>query len=495
MRTITSIAAIFVAALALGACSSSGTDIPEDMFEPNNDSASATPTAANSGYEGRLFDEDWFQIEVTSGFERVVANLAFTHADGDIDLELVDASGNVLATSESTTNNEHIDVTVSTSGIYYLRLFSASYTGNSYTLSWMLDDELEPNDSILEARPATANTGYPGIQFDDDWFRIEVTTGFERVVANLTFTHADGDIDLELVDASGNVLATSQSTTDNEQIDFTVSSSGSYYLRVFDFNNGSGNIYTLIWSGTAPPPADDPYEDNDDRASATDLPENTAFNGVQLDQDWYHISVAPGFERVAADLTFANANGDLDLRLYDSVGTLLATSNSNSNDFETIVFDVSASGDYYLKIYNNAQDVDPVNNAGTANTYSLTWEGRAPVDDLFEPNNDAATATDLAENTGISGIQLDEDWYRISVSPGSQHLVIDLTFIHSAGDLDIVLYNSAVAYRASSESSNDNEQIDFTVTSGGTYYLQIYDGTTVGGSTGNTYDLIWTSSP
>jgi hypothetical protein len=221
---------------------------------------------ANTSYEGRLQDEDWFQIDVTAGFERVVVNLAFTHANGDIDLELVDASGNVLATSDSTTNNEHIDYTVSTSGVYYLRLFSSSYAGNSYTLSWMLDDEFEPNDSIIEATPATANTSYAGIQFDDDWFQISVAAGFNRVVANLTFTHADGDIDLELVDASGNVLATSQTTSDNEQIDFSVSTGGTYYLRVFDFHNGSGNTYTLNWSSMAPPPADDSYDDNDDRA-------------------------------------------------------------------------------------------------------------------------------------------------------------------------------------------------------------------------------------
>ena len=486
MRTIPLFIALCISILTLSACPGSGTDIPDDPFEPNDDSANATSTLANTSYDGRLRNEDWFRIEVTAGFERVVASLTFTHADGNIDLELIDASGNVLATSDSTTDNERIDFTVSSSGVYFLRLFSDSYTGNSYSLSWLLDDVFEPNDSIMEATPATTNTSYTGVQFDDDWFQISVAAGFERVTANLAFAHADGDINLELVDASGNVLATSESTSDNEQIVFTVSTAGTYYLRVFDAGSGSGNTYALSWNGSQPLLIDDPYEENDTLAAATALPEKTQISGVQLDDDWYHIAVQPGFERIVADLTFTHANGDLDLALYDSSETRIGPPSNSSTDNERIAVDAMTGGDYYLRVYNFA-------GASTANSYTLTWH--APADDLYEPNNSLPTAADLPENTGISAIQLDEDWYRIDVSPGSLHLVIDLTFVHASGDLDIVLKNSAGAFRASGESLDDNEHIDITVTAGGTYYLQIYDGTNVGGSTGNTYDLIWSSSP
>jgi hypothetical protein len=137
-------------------------------------------------------------------------------------------------------------------------------------------------------------------------------------------------------------------------------------------------------------------------------------------------------------------------------------------------------------VYNNS-------GASTANTYTLSWN--APADDLFEPNNSLATAADLPENSTASGIQLDDDWYKIDVAPGSLHIIIDLMFSHASGDLDIELKNCSGNFLKAGDSSTDNDQIDFTVSSGGSYYQRIYDGTNVGGATGNTYDLSWTSSP
>lgn len=484
MKAITSILVLGFSIFMLTACSDNNIAIPEDTFEPNNDIANATPSNANTTYAGRQWDEDWFQIEVTTGFERVVAVLAFSHANGDINIELQDAGGTVLATSESTSDNEQINFTVSADGIYYLRVFGNN-SGNSYDLSWNglqpppADDQNEENDTLVSATALLEVTPLIGVQLDDDWYQITVQPGFEHVIATLVFTHADGDIDLELYDAGGIVIAVSQTTNDNEQIDFLVSSDGTYYLRVFDFGSGSGNTYSLSWDGMR---TDDQYEENDDLASATALPEDTALDAVQLDDDWYHITVLPGFERVIADLTFSHADGDLDLELYDSSQTRIGAPANSSTDNERIAVDVVTSGEYYLKVYNFAGN-------NTGNAYTLIWD--APADDLYEPNNDLASAYGLAENTSVSGIQLDDDWYRIDVTPGSLHLVIDLTFLHASGDLDIVLYNSAGTFRASSESSSDNEQIDFTVAAGGTYYLQIYDGTNVNGSTGNTYDLIW----
>lgn len=377
MRMISSILAIFISTLVLSACSDSGTGTPEDPYEPNNDIANATPTTAKSEYEGRLFDEDWFQINVTTGFERVVANLAFNHANGDIDLELVDAGGNVLATSESTTNNE--------------------------------------------------------------------------------------------------------------QIDFTVSTGGDYYLRVFDFNNGSGNIYALSWSGTAPPPADDQYEENDDIASAMNklaLTEDTTLVGVQLDDDWYKINVQPGFERVVANLIFTHANGDLDLELYDSNQSQIGLPSKSSTDNERIAVDVITNGDYYLRVYNYA-------GSSTGNSYTLVWD--APSDDLYEPNNDLLSARELLENTNISAIQLDFDWYRITgVTPG-QNLHVELTFNNNLGDLDLVLYNSTGVEVANSLGITDIEIIDYIATSPNDYFVRVESGNNI--ATGNTYGLIWTSSP
>ena len=56
----------------------------------------------------------------------------------------------------------------------------------------------------------------------------------------------DGDINIDLVDRNGNVLATSQSTTDNERINYIVNSLDTYYIRVY-MPSGHRNTYTFWW--------------------------------------------------------------------------------------------------------------------------------------------------------------------------------------------------------------------------------------------------------
>ena len=73
---------------------------------------------------------------------------------------------------------------------------------------------------------------------------------------------AAGDIDIALCDASGNVLTTSESMTDDEHIDYTVPGSGTYYILVY-FDD-AGNSYDLWW---------------DDRPSAETVSTPTSISG------------------------------------------------------------------------------------------------------------------------------------------------------------------------------------------------------------------------
>jgi len=114
-------------------------------------------------------------------------------------------------------------------------------------------DRYEENDTRETAydlsfrRQSWLNTidGY-GFQEDDDWYEIGVEPGFERIQIDLRFSHADGDVNLQLVDSLGYILISSATVSDNEFIDYTVSAgAGIYYLRVH--GDGAGNPYTLWW--------------------------------------------------------------------------------------------------------------------------------------------------------------------------------------------------------------------------------------------------------
>jgi V8-like Glu-specific endopeptidase len=116
-----------------------------------------------------------------------------------------------------------------------------------------------------------------------------------------------------------------------------------------------------------------------------------------------------------------------------------------------------------------------------------------PTDDNYEENDSLVAAFDLHtnENTWLSsidglGIQSDDDYYQILVTPGNEHLIADLTFTHAEGDIDISLLNAAGSLIAGSFSITDNEQIDTIVPTAGTYYLLAHYG-----NAGNTYNLRW----
>lgn len=117
------------------------------------------------------------------------------------------------------------------------------------------DDNYEENDTQDTAfhpgynweQKWLSNIDGEGVANDDDWYKIDVAPdGFERVLVDLQFAHADGDIDIQLYDDSGNLLTGGYSVSDNESIDYKVSEPGSYYLRVYPYS-GSGNTYDLWW--------------------------------------------------------------------------------------------------------------------------------------------------------------------------------------------------------------------------------------------------------
>jgi hypothetical protein len=54
------------------------------------------------------------------------------------------------------------------------------------------------------------------------------------------FTHASGDLDVEAIDATGHVIASSAGTSDSER----VSGTGTFYVRVFGYS-GATNAYSI----------------------------------------------------------------------------------------------------------------------------------------------------------------------------------------------------------------------------------------------------------
>ena len=132
------------------------------------------------------------------------------------------------------------------------------------------DDGYEENDTC-SAAVLIAPGAYPNLQVcsgDDDWFAVDLEAG-DTVIITAYFTHALGDLDLELHDTNcGTWLDYSTSSTDDEQIVYTVDASGTYNVWVYGYV-GAENSYDLevAVSPAAPTPTHTP--------TSTPTPTNT----------------------------------------------------------------------------------------------------------------------------------------------------------------------------------------------------------------------------
>jgi len=450
---------------------------PEDGYEDNDTQATAT-TYPGDPVVGQICagDVDFFKIALNVG-DALTASLAFTHADGDIDLYLYGPTGNLIDWSVSTTNSESIAYTATAAGTYAVRVFGVGQAENAYTLTLAVvpvtpicaEDAYEQNDT-----QATA-TRYPGAALhgqicasDPDWVSVALNAG-DSMRATLTFTNSVGDLELALYNQSGAFIGSSTTTSNTEQIDYTAAAAGTYALKVYGFLTAE-NAYTLTVSVVPATPTctDDSHENNDTPATAVALPSaNFAGQICAGDDDYYYVDLAAG-ETLVIDLDFVNANGDLDLRLLDAAGTTLASSTGVTSN-EHISYSARLAGRYVIRVWAYSSNEENSYHLITSVTANLT----CPTDDALE-QNDSFGAARLAVAGTVVGIVCsgDDDYYKIDVPEGGL-LRAALTFSGSEGDLDLYLYNSAQSETDRSTTVASTELVDGYSNSATTFYLKV----------------------
>jgi hypothetical protein len=199
-------------------------------------------------------DVDWFRIDAEAG-DRLVIDLRFRHDDGDLDVALYGPDLVEWDRADSADDNELLDADVPESGPWWVQVYGFDGATADYTLSYerqpgagaCVDDELEDDDTpraaatilppqVLNARLCPA---------DDDHKVIWLAQG-ARLNVTAEFAHQEGDLDLELLSPTGEVLSSSRSETDNEALGIEIRAGGWYTLRVLGFAlNRDGVDYAL----------------------------------------------------------------------------------------------------------------------------------------------------------------------------------------------------------------------------------------------------------
>lgn len=231
-----------------------------DPFEPNNtrETAATLPAGDNPGLTVCAGDDDWFRHQARAN-QSLTVSLDFLNASGDVDLQLVSSSGRVLQESLSVEDGERVDHVSSADETVFVRVYLFGDTpANGYALRTRVGstdvacpagDRYDPNNSAPQA-VRIPDGSYPALiacEGSDDWFRFSAFAGSE-VTVTATFLHAEGDIDLEVRNGAGNLVAEADSQTNNETLRFVPTASGFYALRVTlfeDTGSVTGTPYAL----------------------------------------------------------------------------------------------------------------------------------------------------------------------------------------------------------------------------------------------------------
>lgn len=122
------------------------------------------------------------------------------------------------------------------------------HTDSGGDLTCPEDDAFEPNDELDTASPINPGDVTEAIvcSGNPDHYIFSGNDGDDLTIT-ATFSHSEGDLDMQLFrEGEPSPRASSSSTTDNEFISYTVASGegGNYIVRVFGFASAS-NTYSL----------------------------------------------------------------------------------------------------------------------------------------------------------------------------------------------------------------------------------------------------------
>ena len=213
----------------------------EDGYEQNDSATAAKTISFNSRYQNLFLgngEEDWFALTSSAGADAVVF-VRHTHLAGDLILELYRADTMALVGSSDTSDGLEVIPYSFPAGVkHYIRVCGDS--NPRYELSVWKDDVHEPNDTRLTAAPFV-NGANCRLLNNEDWFSYGPVSTTRNNKLTLTFTHAYGDLNLEVWNSDGTeIIGAARSVTNDETLTWSGFKGESYLFRVVshpgDFN-------------------------------------------------------------------------------------------------------------------------------------------------------------------------------------------------------------------------------------------------------------------
>lgn len=207
---------------------------------------------------------DWFRFTLpTAPTAGSTVRISFLNAQGDLDLSLYSSNGRKISGSNGTGNSEQISLSGQTGTTFYVLVYgyrgakNANYTltitpPQTTTPTPVTDDAFEPNNSMATAAnlgslTAARTTSNLVMADSNDWFQFQVSgTGTTSRYVGINFTNSQGDLDLEVLDASGRRVGLSDGVANSERVSLNGLGTGTYFVRVYGYRGVANPNYQLI---------------------------------------------------------------------------------------------------------------------------------------------------------------------------------------------------------------------------------------------------------
>jgi hypothetical protein len=234
-------------------CGGPSTGCMEDSFEENDTYMTAAMAPDSLSAQVCSDDDDFFRLSTPALTQVTVTIDGFVGDEGDLDLSLLDSRGMVRAVSADIGDSESVTWCNSEGGNVFARVEGYLGDENAYDLrvtrstgTCCMPDMYEEDDSEGAAR-ALVGTDFDGTicPGDADFIRFNVSSpGSVNVV--LVLDDAIGDLDLKLFGPRGTLVGRSTTTTSLEEIDVTVTETGTYTIQVYGYLEGSGPYIGMV---------------------------------------------------------------------------------------------------------------------------------------------------------------------------------------------------------------------------------------------------------
>ena len=436
----------------------------------------------NIEYEG---DIDWYRLPARTG-NRYNITLAGAGEGGlgDPVLRVLDRDGNVLAENDDADGslNSALQFIPAANGDVFIE---ARGYGDGYTGGYALDVSAErlPRDNVGNSTSTGGRinagqtiNGTLDFPSDADWYRVRLTEGESyRFTLDASGDSPIGDPLIRLRDSRGEEVAVDDDGGDglNSYLEFTASSTGTYYVEASSFTGDATGGYTLA-ARTGDIPAD----------ASTDAslsPEGDYREGVLSpagDRDWYRLTLADAQAvRIGMQVTGTpDSIGDPYLVLYGPDGAELARDDDGGDGLNSYLeFQATAAGNYFVEARGFTEDA--------AGRYALNVVGGEVGDNMEGADALSAMGDPRTSMIGAAG---DVDWFAIELVEGRPYrFYLDSAEGDGAlADPLLTLYDATGAQVAQDDDGGHglNSYLYFASPTGGTYFAAVssYDGQSTG---------------